>query len=75
MEKNLAEQKLETEKAQTLFHQRKVLPHLTYGCNLTNDGVSWIAKAQLAEGAMLVGRGSSPCEALNDFDEQWLGVK
>lgn len=75
LEKQLAEQKIETEKAQTFFHQRKTLPHSTYGCSLSNDGVSWIAKINLAEGGMLVGRGESPAKALNDFDEQWLGLK
>jgi hypothetical protein len=75
LEKELAEQKLETAKAQTMYHQRKNLPHLSYGCNLTNDGVSWIAKIQLADGNMIVGRGDCPAKALNDLDEQWLGIK
>ena len=75
LEKELAEQRIETEKAQTMFHQRRTLPHLSYGCGLMNDGVSWIAKLQLADGNAIVGRGDCPAKALSDFDEQWLGLK
>lgn len=75
MEKQLAEQRLKTEQAQTMHYQQKNLPHRIYGCNLTNDGVSWIAKVQLNDGNMVVGRGDYPMKALADLDEQWLGVK
>jgi hypothetical protein len=75
LEESLAKQKLETEKAATTFHQRKQLPHRIYSLSLSHDGVSWIAKADYPGNTSLVGRGDCPASALNDFDEQWLGIK
>lgn len=75
LEKEIAEKKLEAEKYNVYFFQQKLLPHRTYGVSLSNDGVSWIAKMQLDEGSVLVGRGDNPQAALMDFDEQWLGTK
>jgi hypothetical protein len=72
----IAAKALEQQKAQTLAAQQVILPHRTYpGVSLTHDGVSWIAKANFDDGVALVGRGISPAAALNDFDEQWLGIK
>lgn len=75
LERKIAEQKLEAETANAVNNQKKNLPHTFYGVGLMNDGVSWIAKAQLTDGTVLVGRGDCPAEALTDFDEQWLGIK
>lgn len=68
-------QQLETEKAATAYEQRRQLPHRTYALILSHDGVSWIAKADYPGNTSLVGRGECPATALNDFDEQWLGIK
>jgi len=74
-ELKLSKLRLELLTMQTLYHQKKLAPHLTYTPKVFNDGVSWIAKADFSEGPSLVGRGASPAEALMDFDHQWLGVK
>ncbi|MHC4120282.1 MAG: hypothetical protein ACYSWO_22540 [Planctomycetota bacterium] len=74
---SLQEAQLRVQAQEAMLHsaQAMALPHRVYGVGLAHDGVSWIAKAALADGQQLVGRGSSPREALNDFDEQWTGVK
>jgi hypothetical protein len=62
--------------AQALSQQSLNLPHRVYQLtSLSHDGVCWVAKAMLAEDTVLVGRGNCPMTALNDFDEQWLGIK
>jgi hypothetical protein len=68
-------QQLEAAKMATVYKQRKMLPHRTYSLSLSHDGVSWIAKADYPGNTSLVGRGDCPATALNDFDEQWLGIK
>ena len=72
----MAELLLQEQQARTLAANRVNLPHRDcQGLILTNDGVSWIAKLMLADDVVLVGRGDCPATALNDFDEQWLGIK
>jgi len=76
LRKQVAMEQLKTAKSQTTGVQYASLPHRVYGVSeLSHDGASWVAVLQLANDTKLVGRGDSPSKALNDFDEQWLGVK
>lgn len=75
LEKEILEERKKGEKAITDRYQLDLLPHRVYGVGVTNDGVSWVAKAELADGVSIVGRGSCPSKAIKDFDEQWMGLK
>lgn len=69
--------RLRLKRERTLLYQAKMegAPHRIYNPLLFHDGVSWIAKADFGKGPNLVGRGDCPFEALQDYDEQWLGIK
>jgi hypothetical protein len=71
----IAHEQLAAAKHETLACARLLLPHRRFHIPVYNDGVSWIAEFKCPEGEPLVGRGDSPALALNDFDEQWLGLK
>lgn len=72
----LADLMVEQQQAQTLAAHHANFPHRRYpGVAMTHDGVSWIAKMKFDIATTLVGRGDCPAKALNDFDEQWLGIK
>jgi len=65
----------DTQQAARVRATLAAMPHMVYGCTVFNDGISWIARLEMAEGTTLVGRGNCPQAALMDFDNQWTGVK
>jgi hypothetical protein len=71
----IAKENLEEAKHDKHASQMMNLPHRTLPIKIYNDGLAWIAAYECPEGEPLVGRGDNPRSALNDFDEQWLGLK
>ena len=71
----IAKENLEEAKHDKFASQVMNRPHRALPLKIYNDGLTWIAVYECPEGEPLVGRGDSPRFALNDFDEQWLGMK